>query len=40
MRTLIKSPAGFHPAWTKPIVNGDDATVEIALSSSGDLIGR
>jgi hypothetical protein len=40
MRTLMKSPAEFQPAFTKPIVNGEDATVELALSNSGESDGQ
>jgi len=40
IRTLMKSPADFHPACTNPMVNGEDATLESALSSSGAFEGQ
>jgi hypothetical protein len=40
MRALIKCADDFHPAWVKAMVNGEEATVEAALSNSGELEGQ
>lgn len=40
MIVLTNWPADFHPARTKPMVNGEEATVESALSKSGELEGQ
>jgi len=33
---LTKWPDDFHPASSKPIVNGEEATTEVAFRSAGD----
>lgn len=37
---LTKCPEDFHPASTKPIVNGDDAVVDDGCTRSSDVDGQ
>jgi hypothetical protein len=40
IKTLINSPADFHPALTKPIVKGEEADFESAFRRRGESEGQ